>query len=127
MTYKTYRAWQAAIGGLLGATVAVSVSLSNWIVPLVAIAIALTAITVLRQRVKEIVADERTFTVAGKASCLTLQIATIGMVILGIILIAISGGKYSAVGFTLEYTACAILIINLIAYTIFNRRLGGGE
>jgi uncharacterized membrane protein len=125
MKYKTLRTWQAVIGGLLGVIVAVSVIYNNWIVPVIAIAIALVAITLLKQKVKEIVADERTSAVAGKSARLTLQVTSIGMVILGIIISTVSDGKYSMIGSTLEYSACALLLINMAAYAWYNRKLGG--
>ena len=77
---------------------------------------------------KEIINDERTYTIAGKAARLTLQIVAIGMAIIGVILLIISHGESSAltrIGFPLEFATCALLIINYITYYYYNRKLGG--
>jgi uncharacterized membrane protein len=48
--------------------------------------------------------------------------------LIGAVLLAVSHGSNSdiaRVGFTLEYVTCALLIINVLAYTYYSRKLGG--
>jgi uncharacterized membrane protein len=128
MSYKTYRIIQAFNGMVLGAIMAVSISLGNWIMPLAAIIISISILTVLRRRVKEIVTDERTYAIAEKASRLTLQIVAIGMALVGVILLAISHDSSSTMGQTglaLCFATCGLLIINYLAYYYYSRKLGG--
>jgi uncharacterized membrane protein len=128
MSYNTYRKWQAVSGMVIGGVTGASVAMDNWIVPVVTIIICISIMTFLRRRVKEIVADERTFAVAGKAARLTMLIGIFGMVIIGAIFIFVgrdSAPELTQLGFTLVYAACAFLVINYIAYYYYNNKLGG--
>jgi uncharacterized membrane protein len=128
MSYKTFRTWQAIMGMVIGAVTAVSVVLGIWIIPIPVIILGVLVITLLRRRVKDIVADERTHVMAEKAARLTFQIAVIGIAAIGVILLTVSHGESPAltqVGFAFEYAVCALLIINTLAYTYYNRKLGG--
>ncbi len=127
MRYNTFRKWQAIMGMIIGGVTGVSLGLGNWIVPIITIVICISIMIVLRRRVKEIVADERTYAIAGKAARLTMLIGVIGMAITGAILLIISRGESSELtkaGFALEYAACAWLVINYIAYYYYNKKLG---
>jgi uncharacterized membrane protein len=128
VSYKTFRKWQAIMGMIIGAVTGASVVLEIWIIPIPVIVIGVIVITILRRRVKDIVADERTFAIVGNASRLTVQIAVIGMAATGVILLIVSHGESKGLtqaGFALEYAACALLIINSLAYTYYSRRMGG--
>ena len=128
MSYKTYRMIQGIIGGILGAIMAISIILGNWIVPIFAVIISLILLTVLRRRVKDIIVDERIYAISEKASRLTLQVVSIGMALAGVILLAIYHGEnktLTQVAYTLEYATCALLVVNYIAYYYYRNKLGG--
>ncbi len=128
MSYKTFRTIQAFTGMALGGIMGASISQGNWIVPVIAVIISILIITILRRKVKEIVTDERTYDIAGKASLLTLQIVAVGMALAGAILLAISRDSSSTMGqiaITLCYATCALLVINALTYTYYNRKYGG--
>ena len=116
------------MGMIIGGVTGGFLGTGNWIVILITIIICISILLFLRTRVKEIINDERTYTIAGKAARLTLQIVAIGMAIIGVILLIISHGESSAltrIGFPLEFATCALLIINYITYYYYNRKLGG--
>jgi uncharacterized membrane protein len=120
--------WQAIMGMIIGGVVGVCIGMGNWIIPLFTIIICIFIMMVLRRRVKEIVADERTSAIAEKAARLTLQVVAIGMAITGAILLAVSHGELETLtqaGLALEYGTCALLIINYIAYYYYSRKLSG--
>jgi uncharacterized membrane protein len=128
MSYKTFRMIQALNGVLLGGIMGASVALGNWIIPVAAVIISLAAMMILRRQVKEIIADERIYTIAEKAARLTVQIVAIGMAIIGAILLGVSRNEVTGlrqIGFTLLYATCALLVINYIAYSYYSRKLGG--
>lgn len=128
MSHKTFHRWQAIIGIIIAGVTAVSVVLNFWIVPIPVIFAGVLIMTVLRRRVKEVVADERNYSVAEKASYLTLRIAIIGLAAVGVILLVVSHGESDGLtqaGYILEYAACALLLINSLAYSYCNRKLGG--
>jgi uncharacterized membrane protein len=128
MSYKTYRMIQAFNGMVLGGIIGASVSLENWIVPLCAVIVSISLMMVLRRRVKEIVADERTYAIAGKAARITMMFGVIGMAFIGAIFLVVSRGGspgLTQAGFALMYAACALLVINCVAYYYYSKRLGG--
>ena len=128
MRYVTFRKWQAIMGMIIGGVTGASVVMGNYIVPVFTIIVCILIMMALRRRVKEIVNDERTYAIAEKAARLTLQIVTIGMAIVGAILLLISRGNSSTMtqaGFALEYATCALLIINYVVYHYYSKKLGG--
>jgi uncharacterized membrane protein len=128
MNYKTYRTWCGILGGIMGAIFSISIIIGNWIIPVITVVTGIIILTILRRRVTEIVTDERTFSVAGKAARLTMQITIYAMTIIGVIIIAMNFNRSSTliqVGLAFEYAVCALLIINSLAYTYYNRKLGG--
>ena len=131
MSHKKYRMWQAVIGIIVGGIVGVSIALENWIITIVAIAIGMCMSIILRRYVKGIVADERTYAAANKASRFAVSVVGLGMAIIGGILLAVNYGNLSSppaqVGFTLLYASCALVVINSLAYTYYNHKLGGRE
>ena len=130
MRYNTFWKWQAIMGMIIGAITGAFIASGNWLVIIITIIVCISILTLLRTRVKEIVVDERTYTIAGKAARLTLQIAAIGMAIIGAILLAVSRGEFPVLtrtGFTLVFATCALLVINYITYYYYNKKLGGNE
>jgi uncharacterized membrane protein len=128
MSYRTYRKIQAINGLVLGGIIGASAGLGNWIIPLCAIIISISLMMVLRRRVKEIVVDERTYTIAEKAARITVSIGVIGMAAIGAILLLVSHIEsigLTQAGFALIYAACALLIINYVAYYYYSKRLSG--
>jgi uncharacterized membrane protein len=129
MNIKTYRNWRVAITAIIAAVAAVSVVAGNAYILISAVIIGMIVIIMLRRRVKEVIYDERTYSIAYKAARLTMSIVGIGMAIAGAILLALNRDTLSSapaqVGFALEYAVCGLLVINLAAYTYYSRKLGG--
>ena len=129
MSYKKYRMWQAIIWMIVGGIVGGTIALDNWIIPVIAILIGVFLSVILRRNVKGIVADERTYAAAYKAARFAVSVAGLGMAIIGGILLVVNHGDLSSspaqVGFTLLYASCALVVINSLAYTYYNHKLGG--
>lgn len=128
MSYKTFRMWQAFMGMIIGGVVGASVGMGNWIVPILTILTCMLIMLILRRRVKEVYADERTYTIAYKAARLTLSVAAIGMALVGAVFLAASRGNSPSLaqaGYALEYATCGLLLINYFAYIYYNKKLGG--
>ncbi len=129
MSYKTFRMLQAFIGMIVGVVFAVSISLEVWVIPVVVVIVAMIAMLVLRRMVKEVYADERTYSIAYKASRLTVATVGICLPVIGAVLLVLARHDLSStraqIGFTLEYVTCGLLIINYIAYYYYSHNLGG--
>ena len=129
MNIKTYRNWRTALTVIIAAIAAVSVTIGNAYVLIGAVLVGMIILLILRRRVKEVIYDERTYTIAYKAARLTVSAVGISMAIAGAILLALNRDTISStaaqVGFALLYATCGLLVVNLAAYTYYSRKLGG--
>lgn len=129
MDIKTYRNWRVAITAIIAAVAAVSVATGIVYILISAVVIGMIVLLILQRRVKEVIYDERTYTIAYKAARLTMSVVGIGMAVAGAILLALNRDVLSStlaqVGFALMYATCGLLVVNLAAYTYYSRKLGG--
>jgi uncharacterized membrane protein len=128
MSYQTYRFWKALVVVIIAALVGWAVPAGNAFVPIPAAIAGIIVLLLVRRGVKEVVVDERTYDIANRASRATFQIVTLVLVLIGATLVALGYGKYpdiQPVGFALIYSAGGFLLVYLISYAYFNRKLGG--
>jgi uncharacterized membrane protein len=113
---------------VMGALIGWSVSVGNIVLLVVAFIMGPLALYLLRSRVEEVMEDERIHLIHEKASARTVQVFAVITASLGAILIALSRSGYadfSQSGFTLVYSACALLILHLIFRGYYRRKYGG--
>ncbi len=125
MTEKTLRRWTAVIAGVLGAVVAGSIIANNFVVPLVAVVLAMGIMYMLRRRTKEVTKDERTTLLYQKASVATISICVPIMALAGLILFALRerlSPEMGAAGYVLAYVACGLLIVHSAFYSYYSRK-----
>jgi uncharacterized membrane protein len=130
MSYKTYRLYKAVLVVIIAALVGWAVPAGNAFVPVPAAIIGMLILLFIRRGVKEIIVDERTYNIANQASRAAFQIVTLAMVLIGATLVALGNSRYpeaGPAGFTLIYSACGFLVVYLIGYIYYNRKLGGGK
>ena len=95
-----------------------------------AVIAAIITLLLFRRGVKEIIVDERVYSVAYKASRLAFVTFGVGAVTIGATLLALGQAdspELKPVGFTLCYAVCALVVVYNIAYIFYNRQLGGKE
>jgi uncharacterized membrane protein len=129
MNIKTYRIWQLITVAVVGAVVGMSAIWGTWIPSLAAVVAGMAVTLIIRRNVKGIIADERNYTVAYKASRITIAIGMFCLTAAGLILVAINRNNLdttqSQTGFALLYATCGLMVIYNLAYTYYNRKLGG--
>jgi uncharacterized membrane protein len=89
-------------------------------------AFALTLILARKQ--EKIIVDERIQLINEKASTITLNIFILSSSALGFILLGLDNIGYaelSQLGFNLLYSACALMILNILFRTYYRRKYGG--
>ena len=122
-------AWCEIIVALaLGITVTWSISVGDLVLPVIAVTVGLGVILLLRRRIEEVTVDERVHLIHERASTMTVQVFGVITVLVGFVLIALSNSGYadfSQSGFTLVYSACALLILHLIFRHYYRRKYGG--
>ena len=128
MSYKTYRMYKALVVVIIAILVGWAVPTGNAFIPVPAAVIGMVILFIIRRGVKEIVIDERTYNIANRASRAAFQVVTLAMVLIGATLVALSYGNYpevGTVGFTLIYSAAGFLVVYLISYAYYGKKLGG--
>jgi len=122
-------AWCEVIVALaLGIIVTWSISVGDLVLPVIAVTVGLGVILLLRRRIEEVTVDERVLLINEKASTRAVQVFGAITVLVGFVLIALSSSGYadlSQSGFTLVYSACALLMLHLIFRHYYRRRYGG--
>jgi uncharacterized membrane protein len=125
MTGKGLRTWTAVIATALAIVIAWSITANNYIVPLVAVVLAVGLTYVLRRRTKEVTKDERTALLYQKAAVATISICVPIIALVGIILFALRGrlsADMAAVGYVLAYVACGLLLVQSALYSYYGRK-----
>jgi uncharacterized membrane protein len=130
MSYSTYRLWKALVVIIVAALVGWAVPQGNAFIPIPVAAAAMVILLIIRRGVKEVVVDERTYSIANRASRAALQIGTLMIVLIGATLVALGYGEYpdlEPIGFTLIYSAAGLLLVYLTSYAYNSKKMGGKE
>ena len=124
-------AWCEIIAALAGIGFGIYMSTGDLWRLVIAVTVGLGAILLLlclRRQIEEVTVDERVHIINEKASTRALQVFELITVLVGFVLIALSRSGYtdfSQSGFTLVYSACALLILHLIFRHYYRRKYGG--
>ncbi len=130
MSYKTFKLLRLVFVVILGILVTWAAANGNAWIPVPAVIAAIIILLLFRRGVKEVIVDERTYSVAYKASRFAFVVFCVGAVTIGTTLLALGKAgqpELKPVGFTLAYSICALVLIYSIAYSYYNRKLGGKE
>ena len=125
MSKKWFRVCGAAIIAAAVGLIGWSIAIGNALIPVPVIIGGVGLLYLCRRVVKGVVEDERNYRISEKASRFALQVFTVLLAIVGTALIAVGTGHsipFREVGFTLAFSACALLILYIVAYTQFNKR-----
>ena len=123
MTEKQLRFIRVLVAAILAVIVSQALIRNNFILGAISVVIASLILLILRKRVKEVVADERDYKIAGDTARWTLSIFAIGGWLFSFALITMREVKpgYEIAGFTLSYAICALLLINMVVGLFFRR------
>jgi len=113
MTLKQFERTKWVLALILGALMAMSITLKIYLIAVFSVLIAILLMLVLKHQVKEVLADERDYEISGKAAKWTMNIYCAFAVILAFtFLIARDfSPNFVLVGTTLAYSACALLLL----------------
>jgi uncharacterized membrane protein len=128
MNFKQFTAIRILVIIIMAGFISWAVVSDNFWIPIPVIIAALAILLFFRRRVKEVVTDERVYSIAEKASLVAFRIFGIAAAVTGITLVALgwqSASDLYKIGLTLAYSACGLLIIYYIAYLYYNRKYSG--
>ena len=125
MDRRRFKYYQAAIGAFVSALVGWSVITGNLLLPIFAIIVGMALDHLCRRRVTEVVEDEMILRVSERASRRALQVFVAVSGLVGMLLVAFRGTEYAGlaqVGYTLAFSACALLMLYILFYGYYNRK-----
>ncbi|MFA5013251.1 MAG: DUF2178 domain-containing protein [Candidatus Paceibacterota bacterium] len=118
MNEKTYTFIKLLTAILLAATVSTSITIGNYIVPIIATLAAFVILWTMKKRVATVMEDELDYKVAGDAARYSITIFSIASVILAIYFMAnkASNAGFELLGSTLAYSACFLIILQSVFF-----------
>jgi uncharacterized membrane protein len=129
MSYRAYRIWKLIIIMILVALTTLAWSQGIAWIPIPAAVAAIIVMVLMRRRVKEVVVDERNYTIANRASRFTFQAGAIIMAFTGITLSVMANNGHPELGpyaDTLIFSTGGLFIIYIFSMLYYSGKLGGG-
>jgi len=127
MDRKKFKRYGLIITIAVGFLVGLSVARGEPAIALGAVVIGMMLLYALKSRVKQVIEDERVYRISEKASRRTIQIVGTTTAILGLSIIGLSRSGYlelAKVGYSLAYFATVLLMVYMIFYGYYNKKLG---
>ena len=128
MSLKTFTRIRIFILIIMVGLISWAIVSGNVWIPIPVIIAALVIVLLLRMRVKEIIVDERVFSIAEKASLAAFRVFGIAAAIIGVTFVALGQGvvpELEPIGLTLAFSVCGLLLIYYIANLYYNRKYSG--
>ena len=127
MSLKKYQRIRLIIVFFLAMAVAFSITLKNFILPVILLIVATLIIMGLRRSVKEIIADERDYEVAGHASRWAITVFSSLACITTFVLCALRdlNPSYEIVASTLAYSTCFLMLVYSLIFRFYNKSFVG--
>ena len=125
MTRKTLRISTAVISVILALVVGWSITAGNFVVPIVAVVLAIGLSYLLRRATKDVTRDERTTLLYEKAAGATIRFCVPVTAFVGVILFALReclSAELVSAGYVLAYVACVLLLVHLAFYSYYGRK-----
>lgn len=123
MTFKTFKIIKLVAVVFLAALASVAINTGNYIWPVAAFAVVALLLLYGRSRVKEVMADERDYALAGRAALWSMQIFSWLSVIFIFILYSQKAVNpaYEAVASTLAYAVCFLMLLYAILFRYYEK------
>lgn len=123
MNQKTYQKWRLVIVFVLAMVFSQSIVRGNYIIPVVLMVVSSLVLWYLRSRVKGVLADERDYSLAGKAALLSIQV--FGWLASVATLVFYSqrnlNPMYETIGLTLSYSVLFLFLVYGIVFRYYNK------
>lgn len=123
MTLQTYKKWKLAVVFVLAMVISQSLVAENFLIPIMAIIVGSLAMLYLKGQVKEVIADERDYLIAGRASLLAMQIfGWFGVIVMFILYSQKdSNPYYEPIAMTLSYSVLFLFFMYALIYRYYHK------
>ncbi|MEM0466754.1 MAG: DUF2178 domain-containing protein [Candidatus Thermoplasmatota archaeon] len=127
MERKKFILYGLVITLVVGFVIGLSAIGGEPITAIAAVVMGMIVLYALKSRINQVIEDERIYRISEKASRRTIQVVGTTMGLLGLALIGLSKSGYlklTDVGSLLAYFASVLIIVYLIFYSYYSRKLG---
>ncbi|MEM4258284.1 MAG: DUF2178 domain-containing protein [Candidatus Thermoplasmatota archaeon] len=127
MERKKFILYGLVITLVVGFVIGLSAIGGEPITAIAAVVMGMIVLYALKSRINQVIEDERIYRISEKASRRTIQVVGTTMGLLGLALIGLSKSGYlklTDVGSSLAYFASVLIIVYLIFYSYYSRKLG---
>lgn len=123
MTLKEYRKVRWMFVAVVAMIFSQTVFYENYFIPIAVLVLASLVHLYLRRQVKEILADERDYALAGRSALMTLQVYSWIAVVAMFIFYGLkeTNPAYEPIGMTLAFSTCLLLLTNAVIFHYINR------
>jgi len=123
MTLKKYQQIKLVIIVIISIIFSQAIIYQNYLIPLITLIISSLGLIWLRRQVKEVVADERDYSNAGKSASLAIQIYSWITVVAMFVLYSFKdlNPSYEPIAMTLAYSTCLLMVIYSFIYKFQNK------
>ena len=128
MSFKKFTIIRIVVIVIMASLIGWAVANGNALIPIPVAIAAFVILLLFRRGVKEIVVDERIYSISEKASLITFRLFGILAAVTGATLVALSQETIPSlepIGFTLAYATCVLVMIYYIAYSYYNKKYSG--
>jgi uncharacterized membrane protein len=128
MELEKYKRARSVITALIGVSVAYAVLQNSIFTAVAGVTIGLMSLLVLRRNVNEVTHDERSALIQNKAASTTLAISTVGLAVIGLLMVFLGRqgiSNFEETGYLLAFLANFMLGLNVLMSYYYSRRLGG--
>ena len=123
MTLKKYQQIKLGIVVVIAVIFSQSIFYNNYLIPIVTLIISSLVLILLRHQVKEVITDERDYTLAGKSASWAIQIYSWIAVVAMFILYTLRdvNPSYEPIAMTLAFSTCILMIIYSLFFNFQNK------
>ena len=123
MTIKKYQQIKLAITVIVAVIFSQAILYQNYLILLATLVVASLVLIYLRRQIKEVIADERDYALAGKSASWAIQIYSWIAVVAMFILYAFKhlNPAYEPIAMTLAYSTCLLMVIYSFIYKFQNK------
>jgi uncharacterized membrane protein len=123
MTLKKYQQIKLIVTAVIAVIFSQAILYQNYLIPLATLVVASLGLILLRRQVKEIVADERDYALAGKSASWAIQIYSWIAVVAMFVLYTFKNlnPAYEPIALTLAYSTCLLMLIYSLIFKFQSR------
>lgn len=123
ISLKRYQQIRIGITIIIAIIISQSLMFENYFLPIITIIIWWLALFFLRSNVKEIMADERDYAIAGNAATLTIKIFSFAAALMIFVFYAMkqTNPSYETIAITLSITMCILMLLYSCIFTYLHK------